>query len=223
MGEKALDKFLRNGFFDSKICMEYNENYFQKPEKLHFTLLMLKLHTKGKINRVKRIMAEIGEELTKKMTQFQVQLRGLYYMNDEPERVNVLFTEDKRPEIREKLNEIAAAIFEPLVEGGIVSRQYLHQQRLLAADGTVDVNIHATIMNTKFHIQALERQAEKEGTFYKSDGEDKTINAVRLLKTFEDYHFGTFTLSRVDFSDLMDTNATTGYYECLARINIPPP
>eukprot|EP00392_Amoebophrya_sp_AT5.2_P008360 g8381.t1 len=47
-------------FLDSKPALDLNPHYFQSPEKLHFTLIMLKLHTQEKIDKVKEICEVFG-------------------------------------------------------------------------------------------------------------------------------------------------------------------
>ena len=47
-------------FLDSKHSMQFNEHYFQKAEKLHFTLLALKLHRQEEIDKVRAVLEGVG-------------------------------------------------------------------------------------------------------------------------------------------------------------------
>merc|ERR1712139_137973 len=80
---EIMDNFEKK-FCDSKLAMEYNDHYFQKPPKLHFTILMLKLHEPEKVAAVKEAMADCDGMFEK----FEMHLSGLHYMNDDPTQVN---------------------------------------------------------------------------------------------------------------------------------------
>ncbi|CAD7958554.1 unnamed protein product [Amoebophrya sp. A25] len=227
-------------FLDSKQALELNSHYFQKPEKLHFTLIMLKLHTEEQIQKVKQICVELSQDadFLQYCQGFRMRLRGLHYMNDDPRQVNVLYTEDIREETRNAVNRIAGVLFDALVRADVVTRDYLMQQRLLSSAGDPEIKIHCTLVNTKFYAQYMERKGEWSAEKALEDQEQgRYLNAKPLLDAFAGttstatgggsstelqtgFDFGEVDVREIHFSNLLETNRENRYYEQLAVLKL---
>ncbi|CAD7933370.1 unnamed protein product [Amoebophrya sp. A120] len=233
-------------WLDTKQCVELNPHYFQKPERLHFTLLPLKLHTKEKIEKVKQIIRELNASdwFPDAVERFRLDLKGLHYMNDEPGKVNVLYTEpstgaggassasattsssassshSQRPP--NPLNHLVDILFQILIKNDIVTKEYLMQQRLLDSTGkNADIKPHCTLLNTKFYVQYMERTGKWSSAkaFEEENENPRFINAKPLLQANVGYDFGSFEAVEVEFSDMLEIDRNTQYFKKLAGLKL---
>lgn len=220
-----IPKDFQTKFLDSKPALEFNSHYFPKPAKLHFTLIALKLHSQNQIQKVQRILQELDrDERFKKqlgLLRFEVKLKGLHYMNDDPGQVSVLHTTDPDPKVLRHVNNLAGALFELLVANDVVTRDYLQQQRLLSPTGLADVKLHCTLLNTRFYRQFLASQAGAGEHGGLEEEETKYVNARPLLAAFGgDFDFGHVEVREIHFSDMREVDRETGFYGCVEKFGL---
>lgn len=91
-------------------------------------------------------------------TPLEIEIRGVEYMNDDPEKVDILY--GKCIDNSGRLQQMANAIVDSLEADGLLDRQYDY------------VKLHATIMNSLFKVKD-----DSEDNFVRS-----TFNAVSILE-----------------------------------------
>ncbi len=187
-----------------------DDSLFQNTNKLHLTITTAVLVGENEIDQAVNILNECKNEFLSitNNKSLKVNIKGLEYMNDDPQRVDVLYaqvklvnqiTNDSNP-----LQLIADNIMNSFVKSGLAKKQY------------DTVKLHATVMNS------LMRQ-DPSGTTEPMRGDKidqrEPFDARNILKHFGDYDFGIYDLNDIHLS-LRYTTARDGYYECVAKINL---
>uniref|UniRef100_A0A0N8C0X7 Activating signal cointegrator 1 complex subunit n=1 Tax=Daphnia magna TaxID=35525 RepID=A0A0N8C0X7_9CRUS len=173
-----------------------DEDLFQNPDKLHLTIGTLVLLSNEERLRAAQSLQNCGKRIRDLMgsTPLQIEIRGVEYMNDDPERVDVLY--GKCADSSGRLQQMADAIVDSLEADGLLDRQYDH------------VKLHATIMNSLFKV--------------KDDSENdpvrSTFNARPILENWKDYNFGTVMVDEIHLSQRYSTSQSTKYYVASAQI-----
>lgn len=184
-----------------------HESLFQKPEKLHLTIVMLVLLD----NQDRVIAAEylqdckeliIDQVLQKKP--LKAQLTGLDYMNDDPSAVDVLYTKVASEELQEIVNGIA----QYFASRGFI--QLRHE----------NVKLHVTLINSRFadHDDAIEKD-EAQDLCDGNRNQRKTFDASKILKKYKDLHLGSLMIDEIHLSQRY-SKASNGYYESTAILKI---
>lgn len=139
------DNFLKfkNEVLNDQDLTDIDELLFQRPEKLHLTLLMLALHDDQDKLRAQECLQNcrdvIGDDL-------QVKLAGIKSMNDNSSAVNVLYARVDS----ERLQDI----------GNKLAKRFEDEQLVEKAD---DVKLHVTLMNTTFKERATRKRKRRKG------------------------------------------------------------
>lgn len=175
-----------------------DESLFQKPEKLHLTILMLVLLD----NQDRVIAAEYLQDCKEILVEpilrggaMKVKLAGLDYMNDDPSAVDVLYAKVESDELQEISNGIA---------------QYFQQCGFVQLKQD-SVKLHVTLMNSRFADS--DDAAEKDENIDQRDGNKRaTFDASKILKTYKDFYFGSLTVNEIHLSQRY-SKGSNGYYE----------
>lgn len=174
----------------SETCRD--EDLFQEPKKLHFTIVMLSLLDSKERAAAAETLKTIVETKVKHLLDGQpldVNVCGLEYMNDDPTKVNVLYAVAQS----ERLQEVADEIAKGMKEAGF-SRQ--HEDA---------VKIHLTLMNTVF---AWEK------------GKKIYMDVTKLMEKYGDYSFGRLIVTEVHISSLNDPKDDDGYYKSIGSFTL---
>eukprot|EP00759_Apiculatamorpha_spiralis_P026007 PhF_6_TR29209/c0_g1_i1/m.42735/K18666/ASCC1; activating signal cointegrator complex subunit 1 len=93
---------------------------FQKPSKLHLTLLMLRLYTEDEKERAAVLMKDIQKWVADEFSAIDaVHVHRVNYMNDDPSKVNVLYLELAPNPTREKLVRLIERISQAFLAAGL--------------------------------------------------------------------------------------------------------
>lgn len=184
-----------------------NESLFQKPEKLHLTILMLVLLDNQDRVIAAEYLQDCKEMIIDRILQkkpLKAELTGLNYMNDDPSAVDVLYAKVVSEELQQIANEIAQYF---------ASRGFIQLQH-------ENVKLHVTLMNSRFSdnddaIEKDEVQDLRDG----NRNQKKTFDASKILKKFKDFHFGSLTIDEIHLSQRY-SKASNGYYESTGVLKI---
>lgn len=143
--EEIKEKFLKfkNEVLNDQDLPDIDELLFQKPEKLHLTLLMLALHDDQEKLKARECLQNcrdvIGDDL-------QVKLAGIESMNNNSSAVNVLYARADSERLQDIVNEFA--------------KRFTNEDLVEKAD---DVKLHVTLMNTNFKERATRKRKRRKG------------------------------------------------------------
>lgn len=204
--KKNFLRFKQEVLNDSEVY-GLHESLFQKPEKLHLTIVLLVLLD----NQDRVIAAEylqdckemIIDQILQKKT-LKAQLTGLDYMNDDPSAVDVLYAKV----VSEELQQIANEIAQYFASRGFIQLQY------------ENVKLHVTLINSRFSDN--DDAIEKDEAPDLRDGnrnQRKTFDASKILKKYKDFHFGSIAIDEINLSQRY-SKASNGYYESTGILRI---
>lgn len=190
----------KNDVLKDSAMFGIDESLFQKPEKLHLTVVMLVLLDNQDRVIASELLQDCKEMIIEPILQdepLRVSMTGLNYMNDDPSAVDVLYANI----VSDKLQEIANEVAQYFASRGFIQLQH------------ENMKLHVTLMNSRFseHDDAIEKD-EGENDRDKNRQQRKTFDASRILKNFKDFHFGTFVVNELHLSQRY-SKASNGYYE----------
>ena len=182
---------------------------FQDPSWLHFTVLMLRLHTHAELELAKRLLQTEVRAAAEKLfspsssTSRKIELKGLNIMNDDASAADVLYIE---PKPKDGLVALVGAINAIFTSAGLC----------LQHDTARNDKLHATLMNSKFRKPA---DASAEGTTTRQ--QRIPFDATPVLEGFGDARFGEYTVGRLELSRMnapdeahSSSRARASYYGC---------
>ncbi|XP_014203478.1 activating signal cointegrator 1 complex subunit 1 [Copidosoma floridanum] len=173
------------------------EEIFQKPEKLHLTIIMLVLldeedRTKA-VEALNTCKTDIVMPILNKNGPIEVEYRGVEIMNDDPREVEILYI--KVHDESGCLQQISNKIADYFIDEGLTRRQYDR------------VKLHMTAMNTHFLLDETQ-EYQKRGTF----------DASYVLETHENTYFGKALLTEIHLSLKHSKSVKNGYYLASSKI-----
>ncbi|CAD6234181.1 GSCOCG00007625001-RA-CDS [Cotesia congregata] len=175
-----------------------SEEFFVSPNKLHLTIGMLLLvddkEKKNAIETLDACVKNIIKPILKEKGPINIKIQGLEIMNDDTEKVKVLYGKVFK---NDTLQEIANKTQNFFVEKELMSIQY-----------TEIVNLHMTLINTS-------RVIDKSKKYSKAPNFD----ATKILKKYKDYYFGDSKLEKINIS-IRNVNNEDNSYEKLTEINL---
>lgn len=178
---------------------------FQDPAKLHLTLCVMVLADDRERRRAIEVLDTCSENVLRKHLseeKLKVEMKGIEYMNDDPNEVDVLYGQVHSLSWGLSLQTIVDSLVDQFVNAGVVSRQ--HER----------VKLHVTLMNTLF------RQEKEEGITDNRVGKEReSFAAKQILEEFKDYSFGEMEITEVHIS-LRHTTANNGFYSASAKIPV---
>ncbi|XP_046736458.1 activating signal cointegrator 1 complex subunit 1 isoform X1 [Diprion similis] len=195
--QNGFQKFKESVLAINEPMRGVEEKIFQNPKKMHLTIGMLVLVDSTEREEAVRALEYCKENIIApailKNGPLLLTVQGVDYMNDDPAEVNVLYAKVHSKD--NVLQELADQISDHFFELGFLRKD---------AD---KVNLHITLMNTKFRIPEDDRRGAQRVTF----------DATKILKAHKDTKFGEFTLSTLHISQL-HSESSDGYYEITGKI-----
>eukprot|EP00041_Stephanoeca_diplocostata_P031122 m.962604 g.962604 ORF g.962604 m.962604 type:complete len:360 (-) comp23892_c0_seq11:2528-3607(-) len=156
-----------------------SDELFTEFESFHLTLGTLKLYAKSQIRQaieVLQMCKTVLHELLQESKDREIVVRGVEYMNDDPEAVDVLYAKVESTSL-ERATDIIVAAFR---EAGLLEKEFERDH----------VKLHATLINSK-------RQRAEISVNQRPNRHRNSFAASKILKTFKNYEFG-----RVQFDQL---------------------
>eukprot|EP00754_Rhynchopus_humris_P051170 Rhum_TRINITY_DN9380_c0_g1::Rhum_TRINITY_DN9380_c0_g1_i1::g.33170::m.33170/K18666/ASCC1; activating signal cointegrator complex subunit 1 len=196
----------------------------QRPEKLHLTLLMLRLHNDADVAKAGACLRRCeGALRTLYTAQDKLTLRGVDCMNDDPTTVNVAYLCVDDDEGKQKLLDAADSVAKEFILDGLATSKEAEGGRLL----------HATIINSKWRRERTEEEeaaaaAEAAATGSWAD-DDPLVSKKRervpfdmtsVFEAFGKVDLGAHKLTRMEVSTMQE-KGETGYYEAVQSISFP--
>lgn len=204
--KKNFAQFKQEVLNDSEV-FGLDESLFQKPEKLHLTVVMLVLLD----NEDRAIAAEYLQDCKEFYIdpvldggKLEVKLAGLDYMNDDPSAVDVLYGKI----VSEELQQISNGIAEYFSSRGFLQLR------------SENVKLHVTLMNSRFsdHDDAIEKD-EAVDPRDPNRQQRKTFDASKILSKYKNFYFGTMKISEIHLSQRY-SKASNGYYEATGILKL---
>ncbi|XP_011209777.2 activating signal cointegrator 1 complex subunit 1 [Bactrocera dorsalis] len=156
-----------------------DEMLFQTEECIHLTLSTCVLLDAAERSKAVEILQSCKAYLSELRTPFQIEVRGLEIMNDDPSAVRVLYARVESPE----LQKFADLALQPFLRSGLGFDDYERD----------NVKLHMTIMNNRYRKQL---DAKAAGSF----------DAREILKRYGDYNFGRVECSEVHLCVMHQTS-----------------
>eukprot|EP01054_Gregarina_sp_Poly1_P009751 Gregarina_sp_Poly_1__9750@NODE_620_length_7097_cov_138_674395_g475_i0_p2_GENE_NODE_620_length_7097_cov_138_674395_g475_i0NODE_620_length_7097_cov_138_674395_g475_i0_p2_ORF_typecomplete_len499_score61_10AKAP7_NLS/PF10469_9/7_7e30_NODE_620_length_7097_cov_138_674395_g475_i019263422 len=177
-----------------------------------------------------------------------LRLRGVLFMGDDASTADVLYTteaegrdvtianEDKCPSwinfrrsARTYIISLCQELYQCLCDKGVMDWQELERQRLLNPKGDIDLNLHATLMNTKLRsptsplLKGSIRQPDiKSSASSQIYVPRLPFNASRILREFTNFDFGVARILGLHLSVRGTPASDTHYYKPEVVIPIRP-
>ncbi|XP_067634175.1 activating signal cointegrator 1 complex subunit 1 [Eurosta solidaginis] len=146
------------------------ENLFQSEACIHLTLGTCVLLDDTERAKAAEILLNCKLFLEGLRTPFEIEVRSLEIMNDDPSAVRVLYARVESPE----LQKFADMALQPFLRSGLGFDDHERD----------DVKLHMTVMNNRYRKQINAKAAA-------------TFDAREILKRFGDYNFGKVTCNEV--------------------------
>ncbi|GFU25806.1 activating signal cointegrator 1 complex subunit 1 [Nephila pilipes] len=188
--QSIQDKFLSFQKDVLRNCRGVNENLFESPYKLHLTIAMLTLMTKQEREAAAAMLQKSKDSILELLNgkSLRVEIKGVEYMNDEPEAVTVLYGKVRETDSDNCLQIIANKLSKTFAESRFGVKAL--------SDDPDNVKLHVTLMKAK--------TGER--------GYRETFDATQILKKYADYTFGQTTVKEIHVS-IRFTYGKDGYYK----------
>ncbi|XP_018330780.1 activating signal cointegrator 1 complex subunit 1-like isoform X2 [Agrilus planipennis] len=202
--ENFKNEILNNGAIEG-----IHESIFQDVKKLHLTVVVFALMDEHeKLEAVKALddyKDQVLDPMVAEMGPLKIKLAGIDCMNNNLEKVNILYANAQVVDANEKkcLQKIANGIsdhFHSLV------RQYQE-----------NVKLHVTLMNTKYRQESSNPSTpKKKGRWY---FRKQTFDARQIMEKYKDYYFGICDFDSIHLS-LISSKGDDGFYKPLSIITV---
>ncbi|KAG8034355.1 hypothetical protein G9C98_007431 [Cotesia typhae] len=192
-------KFKNEILNDSELKLSgLSEKCFVSPYKLHLTIGMLLLvddkEKNDAIGTLDACVKNVIKPILKEKGPINIKIQGLEIMNDDPEKVKILYGKVLK---NDTLQEIANKTQNFFVEKGLMKIQY-----------TETVNLHMTLINTSCAIDKSKKNSKAP-----------TFDATKILKKYKDYYFGDSKMEKINIS-IRKVISEDGSYEKLTEFNL---
>ncbi|XP_074312514.1 uncharacterized protein LOC141648004 [Silene latifolia] len=181
--------------FDLRI----DDSLFLKPQRLHLTVLMLKLWNKERIHAAVEVLQGIHSKVNEVLDNqpLFVRLKGVDLIRGSKEKAQVLYAPIEEIGGEGRLTSACQIIIDAYVRAGLV----------LEKDAEQKLKLHATLMNTTFRRGRRKQRSD-------------SFDARGIFKQFEEEEWGEYHIREAHLSQrfVYDDN---GYYHCCASIPFP--
>lgn len=182
---------------------ELHKSLFQKPEKLHVTLIMLPLPNEEQMNKARECLASCKEAIIDPVLKGQaleVTISGVSIFSDEkPRAAHIVFGNV----VSEELQQIANRIAKHFADQGLIK------------PSDKDVVLHLTMINTTFYtpdkVADQEHPGRSGGTFRPPHKRHGKFDASKILEKYKDYKFGTLTVKEIQINQI-GSKGEDGFY-----------
>jgi activating signal cointegrator complex subunit 1 len=220
---------IRNGFEDFKrdvldTCEPdegIDDSIFQTPNKLHLTIGMLTLLDANEVLKATQLLTKCREMIIDDIlygNPLELEVQGLEYMNDDPDKVDVLYAKVAPVDGSQMLQNLAEKLVDTFVSAGLMKREYNR------------VKLHITVINSikrnKMETaqgKGVETSLRKEAApmqWHRPRDRRESFRASRIMEFFGDFSFGTHRLDSIHVSQRNFTGQD-GYYAPAGIIRLP--
>lgn len=182
------------------------------PEKMHLTVLMLKLFSAQEINKAKELLKQASAQVYDLLGSRSevVRLQGLDIMNDDPSAADVVYI---------KVQEVGDKRLIPVCD----HLTKLFYEAGLASSPDRALKLHATLVNTRYRrtLSWGEEGGDDEGRGGQRGTQRQPFDATDMLRKYGNIDFGQHRLIGIHLSERGRFAADTGFYHCVSSINFP--
>ncbi|KAL8435765.1 hypothetical protein ACSSS7_002247 [Eimeria intestinalis] len=219
-----------------------DESLFIQKEKLHVTLLVLRLLSKAEVEAAAAVLKAASPDIYDAVgTQtLRLHLKGNSCFSDDPSAVKVVFAplySSEGPEAlaatKAKLNSIVGLLATRLEAAGLLTRKELEEQRALGPQGEIDCIYHMTLLNEAYRRRAAKKAAAEQQQEVSEQQQQQQIrqrgkhglrgsliDASQLLVDMKGFDFGVVRIPAVQLNALQGLSGQAGYH-CLAQVDLP--
>jgi 2'-5' RNA ligase len=172
---------------------------FQRPVKIHLTLLMLTLPTEEHVSRAQALLHEATEAIREVVGSepCAVTLAGLRTMNNNAAKARVAYMAVVEDEIHRKLTILVQVLTKVFSDAGFCAPQQI------GAPGPL---LHATLMNAKW-----------------LRGKRRAMDLTDIFTKFGERQFGQYPIGNIDLNSLTGELSRDGYYNRIATLPLTTP
>lgn len=185
---------------------------FQRASKLHLTIGILTLACQAEIEQAQAVLQRCQDTLVRPILGSQplnIQIKGLEYMNDDPDQVDVLYAKIQSTEGSRRLEDLVNGLVEEFVASGLMRREYDR------------VKLHLTVMNTLMRKDPNGLVAPGGDQRRRAPPRDReSFDASNVLRLFGDFNFGSMMVDSIHLSDKLGVGPD-GYYASADRLVLP--
>eukprot|EP01064_Diplonema_japonicum_P018375 TRINITY_DN27060_c0_g1_i1.p1 TRINITY_DN27060_c0_g1~~TRINITY_DN27060_c0_g1_i1.p1 ORF type:complete len:414 (+),score=104.24 TRINITY_DN27060_c0_g1_i1:44-1243(+) len=205
-----LLKTIKENFCNEKTRLHHS--VVQRPEKLHLTLLVLRLHNDEDIKKAAQVLKEAEADITRIFnSEDRISVKGINCMNDDTSTVNVAYLEVVKDVVQQKILELLEALSQRYILAGLCTSRDIEGNRLL----------HATILNSKWRkVDAVADDSDSDEDLRTKKTERIPFDITGLLEEHENIDMGSHKLMRLEVSTMQD-RGETGYYNAVQSIAFP--
>ena len=176
----------------------------QKPEKLHLTVLMMRLYSEDDKRKAATTLKRCKEMLHQVFTASdRLHLKGLACMNDDPTKVDVAYLKVAENETQKKLVDVIEHVSNEFILAGLCGSKEAANNKTL----------HATVVNSLWRRDHGEESGGKKTRV--------PFDMTALLNAHGDADLQAHKLMRMDLSERHAEKGETGYYKALESIPFP--
>ncbi|XP_055933212.1 activating signal cointegrator 1 complex subunit 1-like isoform X2 [Argiope bruennichi] len=191
--ENIIEKYLKFKDDVLRTCRGstgISEQIFISPAELHLTIVMLTLLTKREKEEAAAILQKTRNEILQLLDRkpLQIEIKGVEYMNDEPEEVRILYGKVQEKENNNCLQIIANKLADTFSMSPLGRKE--------ASDDPNNVKLHVTLMRGKPGVK----------------GYREPFDASQILEKYANYSFGQTTVSQIHVS-IRFTSGKDSYYK----------
>ncbi|GFY71306.1 activating signal cointegrator 1 complex subunit 1 [Trichonephila inaurata madagascariensis] len=167
-----------------------NEGIFESPAKLHLTIAMLTLMTNREKEEAAAMLQKYKDNILQLLDEksLHIEIKGVEYMNDEPESVTVLYGKVRETDSDNCLQIIANQLSKVFAESPL-------GMKALSNDPD-NVKLHVTLMKGRTGVR----------------GYRETFDARQILEKYADYSFGETTVKEIHIS-IRFSSGKDAYYK----------
>ena len=195
---------------------DFNKNLFIKPQKLHFTLIVLDLNedkekTEKVINIINSLIPQIKEIISDELI-----FNFDKYDSFEPiKKAHIVFAKMIEDENHYKLKIITNIIIKKLLEEDILTKQHIKNLKIYEeysdSELIYTIKFHVTLLNIKYLNRAL--QEENKPT------EKKEFDATDIISCIKDIKFPECKMDKLNLCAMRE-DPNNGKYEVIHSFNI---
>lgn len=188
--QKKFLSFKKDVLTNCRGFMGVNEDIFVSPAQLHLTIAMLTLMTKREKESAAAMLQKFKENIVQLLDgkPLRIEIKGVEYMNDEPESVTVLYGKVRETDSDNCLQIIANQLSKIFAESPLGMKA--------VSNDPDNVKLHVTLMKAKTGVR----------------GYRETFDASQILEKYADYTFGQTTVKEIHIS-IRFTSERNAYYK----------
>ena len=195
---------------------DFNKHLFTKPQKLHFTLVVLDLNEdKEKTEKVVGVINSLIPQIKEIISDEFIFNFEKYDCFDSIKKAYVVYAKMIEDENHYKLKSITDIIIKKLLEEGILTKQDLKNFKIYEeysdSELIYTIKFHVTLLNLKYLNKALKEENKPI--------EKKEFDATEIISCIKDIKFPECQMDKINLCAMRE-DPNNGKYEVIHSFNI---